>query len=142
MNTEEVRDKILTHARSKLNGQLPKDGDFEGYLSNPLCGDRVQIRGSFNGMRIGAVGFDAQGCAMCMASASLLCSQLTGRSRQEALIFTRAFEDTIFSSPDEPWPEDLKALESFEHLRANPARRACVLLPHLVVRLMFKENRL
>ncbi|HLC90219.1 MAG TPA: iron-sulfur cluster assembly scaffold protein [Candidatus Nanoarchaeia archaeon] len=50
---------------------------------NPLCGDRFQVYLSLDGERVTDVSFEGQGCAISMASMSLLSEKIMGMSTVE-----------------------------------------------------------
>jgi nitrogen fixation NifU-like protein len=82
---ELYQDVILDHSRHPRHfGAMPSHTHMaEGH--NPLCGDRVRIF-----LQVGAddriqdVSFDGRGCAISVASASLMTELLKGRSVAEA----------------------------------------------------------
>jgi nitrogen fixation protein NifU and related proteins len=77
---------ILQHYRTPKNFG-PLDGaDRVGEESNPLCGDHITLRLKLapGGDRIDAVRFEGDGCAISMASASMLTERLAGQSLQDA----------------------------------------------------------
>lgn len=79
------RDVIIDHNRNPRNFRKipPPCRHAEGL--NPLCGDKLQVY-----LRMGAndriedVSFEGSGCAISVASASLMTEALKGRSRAEA----------------------------------------------------------
>jgi nitrogen fixation protein NifU and related proteins len=75
------QERILQHYRSPKNfGQLDHP-DFSGEESNPLCGDhiRMDIRLDPSKEKIAEVRFSGDGCAISMASASMLTQKLLGQ---------------------------------------------------------------
>jgi len=80
---ELYRDVILDHNRSPRNfGRLdPADASATG--RNPLCGDALEITLRLQGDRLEEVRFEGQGCAISMASASLMSEAVKGRRREE-----------------------------------------------------------
>jgi nitrogen fixation protein NifU and related proteins len=75
------QERILQHYRSPKNfGQLDHP-DFTGEESNPLCGDhiRMDIRLDPTKQKIAEVRFSGDGCAISMASASMLTQKLIGQ---------------------------------------------------------------
>jgi nitrogen fixation protein NifU and related proteins len=75
------QERILQHYRSPKNfGQLDHP-DFTGEESNPLCGDhiRMDIRLDPSKEKIAEVRFSGDGCAISMASASMLTQKLIGQ---------------------------------------------------------------
>ena len=71
---------ILQHYRTPKNfGPLP-GATSEGEESNPLCGDHITLRLKLDAAkeRIQEVRFEGDGCAISMASTSMLTERLTG----------------------------------------------------------------
>ncbi len=82
---------ILQHYRSPRNFG-PLDGaDLTGEESNPLCGDHITLQLKLDAGRqeIADVRFSGDGCAISMASASMLTEKLKGLSVEEARRLTR-----------------------------------------------------
>jgi nitrogen fixation NifU-like protein len=77
------RDVIVDHNRRPRNfGKLdPADAHADGY--NPLCGDQLTLYVNLDGERIREAKFEGSGCAISVASASLLTEAVRGKSRQE-----------------------------------------------------------
>jgi len=86
--TQQLRDvyrqTVLDHSRNPRNFRRlePPDRQVEGH--NPLCGDKVTIYLQLNGEKIQDIAFEGTGCAICMASASIMTEVLTGMSIQDA----------------------------------------------------------
>ena len=82
---------ILQHYRYPKNfGALP-EADLSGEESNPLCGDRirVQLKLDPSHQAIEEIRFSGEGCAISVASASMLTQKLKGLSLQEAATLGR-----------------------------------------------------
>ncbi len=77
------RDVIVDHNRHPRNfGRLdPADALADGY--NALCGDRLTLYVKLDGERIRETKFEGSGCAISVASASLLTEAVKGKSRAE-----------------------------------------------------------
>ncbi len=77
------RDVIVDHNRNPRNfGALdPADARADGH--NPLCGDRLTMYVRLDGNRIREATFEGSGCAISVASASLLTEAVRGKSREE-----------------------------------------------------------
>jgi nitrogen fixation protein NifU and related proteins len=80
---ELYRDFILDHYRNPRNaGTLPDpDATFED--NNPLCGDKIRMDLRVEDGKVTDVKFAGRGCAISMASASLLTEQIKGMSVTE-----------------------------------------------------------
>jgi nitrogen fixation protein NifU and related proteins len=139
MDLETSRRMLLEHSRSKKNGEFPDDANLEGKLANPICGDTVYLKLHMQNHQIQQAGFAAEACAICTASASLLCDELVKVSILQTIPMVESFEAAVLAPPGEVWPETLNKFRCFEHLRKNPARKACALLPFVLLRSILKK---
>jgi len=119
---------IVDHNRSPRNfGELAgADRTVEGY--NPLCGDKLNLYVKFDGNRIGDVKFDGSGCAISVASASLMTEALKGRTRAEAEQIFNEFHELLTARE---LPEDFEKLDKLAALagvRDYPTRIKCATL--------------
>ncbi|MGP8077285.1 MAG: iron-sulfur cluster assembly scaffold protein [Thermoplasmata archaeon] len=83
---------ILNHYRSPRNfGPLP-EADYSGEDSNPLCGDHITVRLKVDpaSKKIEKIRFEGDGCAISMASASMLTQKVDGMSLEDAGRMTQA----------------------------------------------------
>ena len=77
-------DAVLDHFRNPRNaGELP-GADAEVEVSNPVCGDILQLSVRMEGERIAEVRFLCRGCTTAIACASLLTEELRGRTPTQA----------------------------------------------------------
>jgi nitrogen fixation NifU-like protein len=127
---ELYQEVILDHGRTPRNrGKLADaDGRAEGY--NPLCGDRLTVYVKHDGGRIGRIAFEGSGCAISMASASMMTEAVAGASPAE---IEQRFEDfhalvTGKLDPDAA-PARLGKLAVFAGVREFPVRVKCATLP-------------
>ena len=83
------REQILDHYKNPRNrGRLDDFTHYSGKVSNPLCGDEVEVWVQMSIVNcqlsnIVAIGFDGHGCAICIASASLLTEWAKEKEIQE-----------------------------------------------------------
>jgi len=77
---------ILQHYRAPRNFGPLEQPDRMGEESNPLCGDHItlQLKVDAASHKIEAVRFQGDGCAISVASTSLLTEKLAGLSLEEA----------------------------------------------------------
>src|SRR5262252_6252595 len=76
-------DAVLDHFRNPRNaGELPS-ADAAVEVTNPVCGDVLQLAVRLDGNRIAEAKFLCRGCTTAIACASLLTEQLQGRTRAE-----------------------------------------------------------
>jgi nitrogen fixation protein NifU and related proteins len=123
---------IVDHNRTPRNfGHLAAPTHrAEGF--NPLCGDRLTIELSVDddGV-ISDVAFDGQGCAISVASASLMTEALKGRPLSEVEPLFERFH-SLLTKPTEsdefPQDEALGKLIALAGVRAYPSRVKCATL--------------
>jgi nitrogen fixation NifU-like protein len=124
--SELYREVILDHNRHPRNfGRLdPHDAHADGH--NPLCGDRLSITLRRNGDTLEDLRFEGNGCAISVASASMMTEAVKGKDRAsiEAL-FQRIhalLTDTGASSAE------VGKLAALSGVREFPARVKCASL--------------
>ena len=85
------QETILQHYRSPHNFGPLEGAQLSGEESNPLCGDHITMRLKVDGPsgRIQAVRFEGDGCAISMASASMLTDAVAGMDLEQAKALTR-----------------------------------------------------
>ena len=121
------RDVIIDHNRRPRNfGRLEQpDAHAEGF--NPLCGDRLDVYLKLDGDRIRDVGFEGKGCAISVASASLMTETLKGRTRTEAQRYFQEVHDLLTRADFTPTFE-LGKLAALSGVREFPVRVKCASL--------------
>ena len=121
------RELILDHAKSPRHfGKLdPITHQAEGI--NPLCGDKLHIYFCVDGEeRIEDVAFEGTGCAISVASASLLAEKVRGMSVDEATQWFSAVTGALTGATE---PNiDLGKLKALEGVREYPSRVKCATL--------------
>ena len=76
---------ILDHGRKPRNFRRLEGADRTARGDNPLCGDRMELWVNLDGQgRIADAAFQGKGCAISMASASLMTETVRGKSAAEA----------------------------------------------------------
>jgi nitrogen fixation NifU-like protein len=122
------REVILDHNRDPRNfGELEQANRVvEGV--NPLCGDRMTlyVKTSAAG-QIEDVGFTGTGCAISVASASLMTERIKGLSVNEALELFELVHD-VLTGAQEPDPVELDKLAALAGVRQYPSRVKCASL--------------
>jgi nitrogen fixation NifU-like protein len=124
---ELYRDVIIDHNRRPRNfGRLEHpDAHAEGF--NPLCGDRLELDVALDGDRIRDLRFEGQGCAISVASASLMTEALKGRTRAEAQRYFQEVHDLLTRTDFTPTLE-LGKLAALSGVREFPVRVKCASL--------------
>lgn len=119
---------IVKHDREPHNeGPLP-GATHEATVDNPLCGDTVTIRLIVTDGTVTAAAFEARGCSLARAGASLVTSRAIGATLAEVRALAQTIEQLVHAAPDAPVPPDLGELEAFAPVRAYKSRRVCACL--------------
>ena len=114
---------ILDRARAPRHAGRPETFDAEAEGDNPLCGDRIHLYVTQDGM---AVRHESRGCAIMAASADLMAEAVRGLSAQEIRQRRHAFEAVVTSGAPDPSLGDLNALKGVHEYRS---RIRCATLP-------------
>jgi nitrogen fixation NifU-like protein len=122
------RDVIVDHNRNPRNFRDMPDADRRADGYNPLCGDRLTLFVKLDGEHIADVSFQGTGCAISVASASLLTESVIGRSVPEAeQLFTR-MHGLLTRDDASADPAVLGKLAALSGVREFPARVKCASL--------------
>lgn len=117
---------ILDHGRKPRNfGELQDPTHMaEGF--NTLCGDRVLVSLAVRDDRVEEIRFKGSGCAICMASASLMTQMIRGKSVAEVRELFTQFQRAV-TVEDAPSGE-LGELEALTGVKNYPNRVKCATL--------------
>jgi nitrogen fixation protein NifU and related proteins len=124
---------ILDHYQHPHHAGLREPFDAEVKHVNPVCGDEVTLRVVLKDSDVGPVvadiSYDALGCSISQASASMMTEAVIGKTVREAMAISGAFlgmmQSRGTSEPDEDLLGDAVA---FEGVSRYPARVKCALL--------------
>ena len=123
--TELYQQVILDHNRRPRNrGRLPT-ANRVAHGDNPSCGDQCDVYLQLAGDRIKDISFDGSGCAISQASASLMTTQLKGKTAAEAEALYRKFHEIVTTGKE---PEEISDLAAFAGVHTFPARIKCATL--------------
>jgi nitrogen fixation NifU-like protein len=121
---------ILDHYRSPHGAGLREPYEAEVHHVNPTCGDEVTLRVHLDGEEVSDVSYDAVGCSISQAAASVLTDLVVGQPVDDAMTVHDAFVTLMQGrgqvEPDEDLLEDAVA---FAGVAQFPARIKCALLP-------------
>ena len=122
------RDIIVDHNRHPRNFREMADADRQADGFNPLCGDRLTVYVKLDGERIVDVSFHGSGCAISVASASLLTESVKGRSVAEAETLFGRMHELLTRDDSGVDVESLGKLGALSGVREFPARVKCASL--------------
>ena len=118
---------IVDHNRNPRNFGIINDADkvIEGF--NPLCGDKLKLYLKTEGQNIADISFDGSGCAISVASASLMTDAMKGKSINDAELLFNSFHNLITNQngADE---KSLGKLAVLAGVKDFPARVKCATL--------------
>jgi nitrogen fixation NifU-like protein len=143
---QEVRDLyrelILDHARHPRHFGKLTHATHSADGINPLCGDKLKLYLDVDaGDRIREVAFEGTGCAISVASASLLTETVLGLVTADAI---RYFESVTahLTGASQTAPIDLGKLRSLEGVREFPARVKCATLAWHALRSALMQDKM
>ena len=121
------REVILDHNRAPRNfGELePADKVVDGF--NPLCGDKLKLFVKLNDGRIDDIKFQGTGCAISVASSSLMTERVKGMDVNDTLKLYDEVHEMLTGATDEA-PDELGKLVALAGVRAFPSRVKCASL--------------
>ncbi len=123
------RDLILEHYRSPHGREAVAREDVRAEGVNPLCGDELSLVMQLDGGgRIEGLQVAGQGCAISVASGSILHDLVVGKTPQEAREYLAAVR-AVLHGEEIPATPDLGDFEALEGVRQFPVRIKCALLP-------------
>lgn len=124
---------ILDHGRKPRNFRRLDSPDRTARGDNPMCGDRMELflKMSPDG-RIAETGFQGRGCAISMASASLMTETVKGKTPEEAKEMGEKFRVLAMTGtcPEcgETIAEDMERLTPLSGVHEFPSRVKCATL--------------
>ena len=135
---------ILDHGKNPRNFRHPGDANRHAEGDNPLCGDRltVYLKIGHNGL-VEDAAFEGRGCAISMASASMMTEIVAGKTQEEARALFRRFHDFVTGREeiDAGDDEDLEKLVVLAGVKQFPMRVKCATLAwHTMTAAMDGEN--
>jgi nitrogen fixation NifU-like protein len=118
---------ILDHYKNPHHRGLREPYDAEVHHVNPTCGDEVTLRVHVADDKVVDVSYDALGCSISQAAASVMSDLVIGRSLEEATAVHEEFL-ALMHGRSEPDEERLEDGIAFAGVAKFPARIKCALL--------------
>ena len=136
---ELYQEMILDHGRHPRNFKALPDANRVQCGHNPLCGDQLTlfVKLAADEATIESLSFEGQGCAICMASASLMTESLQGKTLSEMEALFTQFHQLVTQGKtveDEADACNLGKLAIFAGVAEYPVRVKCATLPWHTVR--------
>ena len=118
---------IVDHNRNPRNFGIIDNADkiIEGF--NPLCGDKLKLYLKTEGQNIADISFDGSGCAISVASASLMTDAMKGKSIKAAELLYNSFHE-LNTNENGADGKSLGKLAVLAGVKDFPARVKCATL--------------
>ena len=134
MNLKELyQEIILDHGKNPRNLRKTDNFNKDAKGNNPLCGDNVHVYLKLNDQRkVEDISFEGSGCAISMASASIMTDLVKDKEEKEARDLIKDFLDMIKEKPElvtKSLSNDEKTkLMSLSGVKQYPMRVKCATL--------------
>ncbi len=120
---------IIDHGRNPRNFREIENPEIKKIGHNPLCGDKLILFLKLENNCIKDISFKGEGCAISMASASLMTEVLKNKKIEEGLgLFEQVHEMLLGKNLENLNLENLGKLEVLSGVSAYPARVKCASL--------------
>ena len=118
---------ILDHSRHPRHFGKLVDATQQARGYNPLCGDQLTVYLRLDGDRVAEASFEGKGCALCLASASLMTDAVRDRDSDGAARL--ASEVQKLCTTEGYKSDELEALQPLAGVSRFPVRVKCATLP-------------
>jgi nitrogen fixation NifU-like protein len=121
------QEMVVEHKRAPRHFGTLAAPTHEARGHNPQCGDDVDVQLRLEEGRIADIAFHGQGCAICIASASMMTEAVLGRDIEAARALQQQFR-AVLTGQAEPEEAQLGKLVSLAGVSRYPSRIKCALL--------------
>lgn len=121
------QDVVVEHKRAPRHFGRLAAPTHQARGRNPQCGDDLQVELVVADDKLADMAFHGQGCAICIASASMMTEALIGHDLATALDLQQRFR-AVLTGQLEPEVAELGKLVSLAGVRRYPGRIKCALL--------------
>jgi nitrogen fixation NifU-like protein len=118
---------VLEHKRAPRNYGHLAHPTHQAEGTNPSCGDRIAVELALEHGTVRDIAFTGQGCAICMASTSMMTEAVKGREVAAAQALQQHFR-AVLTGEEAPEVAPLGKLVSLAGVRQYPSRIKCALL--------------
>jgi nitrogen fixation NifU-like protein len=132
---ELYQEVILDHGRNPRNFRQPPEANCRAHGNNPMCGDTLTVYITLDPEgRIDDAAFEGKGCAISVASASMMTEILRGKTIEQARRVFDGFhqmctsDDFDLLNVDREEQDDLERLQVLAGVREFPIRVKCATL--------------
>ena len=129
---------ILEHYRATHNRRVLEGASYKETGHNPACGDRLVLFMDADAKEIRTVTYEGSGCAICCASANMLCELLPHSWEQAEALYARVHG--MLTGKEVSFAEAEEDLEAIRGVRKFPTRIKCALLPWSALHAIIKAR--
>ncbi len=122
---ELFQEVILDHYRRPRNKGALEPHTHRVGLTNPSCGDELEVDLRLEGDVIADIRFSGRGCSISQASASMMTQLVKGRTVAEALALAARFDEMMHGSADAARDERLGEARALAGVARFPVRVKC-----------------
>ena len=129
---ELYQEVVLDHAKRPRNFGTIQGHSHRAAGHNPLCGDKLTVTLTIADGQVADARFEGAGCAISMASASLMTEAIKGKSEAEVRATFKEFHAGLTETDEGAALSalaDLDKLAVFAGVREFPVRVKCATLP-------------
>ena len=135
---ELYQEVIMEHNNRPRNYGVLAEANHHAAGFNPSCGDRINLRLKVNDNdKITDIMFEGNGCAISIASASLLTEAVKGRNVAEAYALFEQFHEALTGHAHKT---SLGKLDVLSGVRTFPARVKCATLAWHTLKAALNED--
>jgi len=122
------REVILDHYHSPRGKKPLVKANVLSDGTNPACGDQISMSAQIDDGILTDVHVDCKGCAISIASGSMLAESVKGRPYHEVLKLAEQVKKMLKGEADPELPAEWEDIEALKGVRNFPVRVKCALL--------------
>lgn len=131
---------IIDHGRHPRNCHALQNANCQGQGYNPLCGDQITFYLQINDGVVSDASFEGTGCAISIASASLMSEHIKGKTIAEIEQLFQSFHQLLVENQESVI--DLGKLTVLSGVKAFPMRVKCATLAwHAMLAALHQETK-
>ena len=120
---------IIEYSKDPFGAGLREPYEVEVHHVNPTCGDEITLRVHLDGQTVRDVSYDAKGCSISVAAASVMAETVTGGPVENAMAEYETFKRVVSEgTATEDDIEEIGDAAAFAGVAQFPARVKCALL--------------
>ena len=119
---------ILDHYKKPRNFGETETCPISSEHDNPLCGDHIRVAINIEDGKIAGIEFSGKGCAISLASASMMTEALKGKPVEDAERLVGEFREMMRGEREFEALDDAGELEALRGVMQFPVRIKCAVL--------------